>query len=271
MTGCIHEQALQVLLADTLEQKCALSKQYAEAWTDEYQPPSGFSAKSLPMPGAPEKPELVHPRKLKRRGLGSEQGRLNLMHAIAHIEFNAINLAWDAVYRFPDQPPEYYTDWISVALDETRHFKMIREYLQTSNMEYGDLPAHNGLWEMAVDTAHDILVRMALVPRVMEARGLDVTPDMITGFRNAGDERGAKILQTIYEEEIRHVAIGSKWFRCFCAERELEPEQTFRDLITRYIRGSLRGPFNEQARLAAGFSADELTRLQQMVKQGLSA
>ena len=262
MTRSLHKFAYEVLIAETTDLKCQLSTQAAEEWLNaKIRLDPNHVASPITLPGHPKKPELVHPRELKRRGLGTERGRLALMHAVAHIEFNAINLAWDAVYRFANQPTQYYNDWISVAVDETRHFQLVSGYLNAHNMKYGDLPAHNGLWDMAVNTDHDILVRMALVPRVMEARGLDVTPPMVEGLKRCGDSEGAKILETIYNEEIRHVAIGSKWFKYFCQQRELPPDDTFRKLVDQYLHGSLRGPLNNEARLKAGFTQSELELL----------
>jgi uncharacterized ferritin-like protein (DUF455 family) len=174
-------------------------------------------------PGRPDRPELIDPSKVPRRRLGSEKGRAALVHAIAHIEFNAINLALDAAYRFRDMPRAFYSDWISVAADEARHFRMLQGRLRESGSDYGDFPAHNGLWEMAEQTAHSCLARMALVPRVLEARGLDVTPGMIERLNRVGDTRTIDVLDVILAEEVRHVAIGTRWFR-FCCEREiLEP------------------------------------------------
>jgi len=211
-------------------------------------------------PGRPLLPSLVHPRKVPRRRLGSEAGRASLVHAIAHIEFNAINLALDAAYRFRDFPPDYYTDWLSVAWDEVRHFRMLQQRLVEMGHQYGDFPAHNGLWEMAVKTADDPMIRMALVPRVLEARGLDVTPAMINRLEAAGDPQTVAILRIILAEEVRHVAIGSRWFRWCCQQRGLDYEQVFRELLAEYY-GVLKGPFNQSARLDAGFSADELEYL----------
>ena len=190
------------------------------------------------------------------------QGRIALLHAVAHIEFNAINLALDAALRFAGMPGDYYRDWLSVAFDEARHFRLLETRLHEMGAAYGDLPAHNGLWEMAEQTAHDPLVRMALVPRVLEARGLDVTPGMIEKLRNAGDHASVACLEIILEEEVRHVAIGSRWFRYLCEQRGLAPEATFRSLLREYYAGGLRGPFNHQARLDAGFTESELEDLE---------
>ena len=217
-------------------------------------------------PGRPELPKLISPRDLAQRGLGSEQGRAALIHAIAHIEFNAVNLAWDAVYRFRGLPLAYYVDWVTVADDEARHFRMLADRLAELGYRYGDFDAHNGLWEMAINTADSCLERMALVPRVLEARGLDVTPGMMRRLRLVGDEATAAILEIILEEEVAHVAAGSRWFEWCCKQAGVEPESTFARLLETHSRGSLRGPFNTEARLRAGFSVDELRHI-----DGLSA
>lgn len=212
-------------------------------------------------PGRPPRPLLVSPRDLPRRGFNTIKGRAALIHAVAHIEFNAINLAWDAVYRFRDLPAQYYGDWIRVADEEAYHFTLLRDRLRGLGHEYGDFTAHNGLWEMARDTAHDVLVRMALVPRVLEARGLDVTPGMMARLRAAGDDETVALLEIILRDEIGHVAIGTRWFRWLCEQRGLAPEATFRELIARHLKGRIRGPFHRDARLQAGFSESELLSL----------
>jgi uncharacterized ferritin-like protein (DUF455 family) len=210
------------------------------------------------VPGRPERPLLVRPRDVPTRGLGSAEGRAALVHAVAHIEFNAINLALDACCRFPGMPADYYLDWISVAQDEARHFTMLRARLHELGHDYGDFPAHNGLWEAAEKTASDPLIRMALVPRVLEARGLDVTPGMIRRLQEVGDEATIACLQIILSEEVNHVRIGTHWFRHLCAQRGLEADATFKCLLAEH-GVQLRPPFNEEARLAAGFSPEELT------------
>jgi uncharacterized ferritin-like protein (DUF455 family) len=212
-------------------------------------------------PGRPARPNLVAPRELAQRGLGSAEGRAALVHAIAHIEFNAINLAWDAVYRFRGMPAEFYADWIGVADDEARHFRMLSDRLAELDHGYGDFDAHNGLWEMAVATADSCLRRMALVPRVLEARGLDVTPGMILRLRHVGDQTTADILEIILREEVAHVAAGSRWFTWCCERSGLEPESTFAGLLEAHSRGTLRGPFNIEARRSAGFSNAELAHI----------
>lgn len=211
--------------------------------------------------GRPERPRLVDPRSLPQRGLGTPTGRAALIHAVAHIEFNAINLAWDAIYRFRDMPVEYYRDWVGVAADEARHYALLAGRLAEHGHAYGDFDAHDGLWEMAVKTAGSCLERMALVPRVLEARGLDVTPGMIARLRAADDDTTAAILELILSEEVAHVAAGSRWFTWCCAREGCDPAATFDVLIARHLRGRIKGPFNDSARLAAGFSTEELDRL----------
>src|SRR5690606_35943379 len=215
------------------------------------------------MPGRPPRPRLVHPRDLPKRGVGSVEGRAAFIHAITHIELNAVDLAWDAAYRFRGMPRDYYADWVRIADDEARHFLMLRERLRALGHDYGDFDAHNGPWEMCEKTAHDGLARMALVPRVLEARGLDVTPGMSVRLRAAGDDATAEVLEVILREEVSHVAAGSRWFRWHCERRGLVPEPTFRQLLAGYARAVLHGPFNVEARCAAGFSGEELEALRQ--------
>lgn len=214
----------------------------------------------LTVPGRPERPVLVAPRELKQRKLSTPLGRAVLVHAVAHIEFNAINLAWDAAYRFRHAGLDYLRDWASVAADEARHFALLQQRLREMDHQYGDFPAHNGLWETAVATSGDFVARMALVPRVLEARGLDVTPGMIERLQAAGDHATVAALEVILAEELRHVAIGDRWYRRACADTGLEAEPHFRQLVEAQFR-NLRGPFNQPARLAAGFSPAELAWL----------
>ncbi|HEY8329195.1 MAG TPA: ferritin-like domain-containing protein [Rhodanobacter sp.] len=212
-------------------------------------------------PGRPVKPQLVNARQLPQRGLGSDEGRAALVHAVAHIEFNAINLAWDAVYRYRGKPAAYYRDWASCAHDEARHFALLSDRLAELGHAYGDFDAHNGLWEMAEKTADSDTARMALVPRVLEARGLDVTPGMIERLRGLGDERTVAILEVILREEVAHVAAGTRWYRHCCERDGIDPIETFFALLRDYMGVSLRGPFNRPARLEAGFVEEELDRL----------
>jgi uncharacterized ferritin-like protein (DUF455 family) len=214
--------------------------------------------------GRPPRPSLVAPAKLAKRRLGSIEGRAALIHAVAHIEFNAINLACDAVYRFRDLPPDYYLDWTSIAAEEAYHFSLLQDRLRQLGYAYGDFPAHNGLWDLALETAHDPLLRMALVPRVMEARGLDVTPGMMARFEKIGDEETVAVLRIILRDEIGHVEAGSRWFRYLCEQRDLEPESTYFSLLERHFKGGIRCPLHKDARRAAGFSESELGRLERL-------
>ena len=257
--------AKQRLDANDPAEKIALTTVLCQAWQagklaladDRQMQPIG-------PPGRPERPRLVSPRELPQRRLHTESGRAALIHAVAHIEFNAINLALDAVYRFRDMPKTYYADWLRVAFEEAHHFSLLQERLGELGYSYGDFDAHDGLWEMAMVTAHDPLIRMALVPRVLEARGLDVTPGMIQRLKNAGDNRTVAILEIILREEVGHVAIGSRWFRHCCEQAGQPVEETFLKLLRTYYRGRIRGPFNEVARLAAGFTATELASLREL-------
>lgn len=215
----------------------------------------------------PERPPLVEPRKLARRSLHTDAGRVAFLHALAHIEFTAIHLAWDTAYRFRALPEEFHYDWVGVAIEEVAHFRALRRRLADFGADYGDLPAHRGLWELAENTAGDVLHRLALVPRFMEARGLDVTPGMIARLEESGDAATVEILELILREEIGHVAHGSRWFHHVCAQRGLEAEAEYFALVRRYIRGAVRGPFNLEARRRAGFTESELERLEGLGKQ----
>ena len=218
------------------------------------------------MPGRPVRPLLVAPRHLAQRGLDQPEGRAALVHAVAHIELNAINLAWDAVQRFPAMPEEFAHDWARVADDEARHFTLLLGRLLALGYDYGDFPAHDGLWSMARATAGDVLARMALVPRVLEARGLDVTPGMIDRLEGAGDAETAACLGIILREEVGHVALGSRWFRWLCEQRGLAPRETYFRLLAEHMGGRIRCPLNHPARLAAGFDEAELARLEALCR-----
>lgn len=212
-------------------------------------------------PGRPDKPQLVAPGEVERRRLSTPKGQAALIHSLAHIEFNAINLALDAAYRFRALPPDFYGDWLQVAAEEALHFTLLRDHLRTLGYDYGDFSAHNGLWETALKTAHDPLVRMALVPRLLEARGLDVTPAISARLAASGDRRAVEILAIIQRDETGHVAIGNRWYGYLCAQRGLDPMATFFDLLREYDAPALRPPFNFEARAQAGFSAGELEML----------
>jgi uncharacterized ferritin-like protein (DUF455 family) len=215
------------------------------------------------IPGQPAKPELVSPLGVKRRAMNTLEGRAILIHALAHIEFNAINLALDAIWRFTDMPPDYYADWLKVADEEALHFSMLVRHLHSQGYAYGDFPAHNSLWEMAAKTEGDVLARIALVPRTMEARGLDASPPVRAKLAQAGDMAAAAVLDIILRDEIGHVAIGNRWFSWLCEQRGLEPIKTYANLATQYAAPTMRGPFNMEARRAAGFSEPELLALAQ--------
>ena len=260
----LFEAARACLAADTPEAKLSTTRAAAEAFRrgELAIPADAPPPEPIRMPGRPPRPRLVHPRDVPRRGFGSNEGRAAFIHAVAHIEFNAIDLAWDALYRFRGMPEAYYADWVGVADDEARHFTLLQARLHELGHGYGDFDAHNGLWQMAEKTADDVLARMALVPRVLEARGLDVTPGMIVKLREAGDESTARILELILREEVAHVAAGSRWFRWCCEQRGVEPRTTFRALLRDHAGGVLHGPFNVEARLAAGFDQDELAVLE---------
>lgn len=214
------------------------------------------------LPGRPARPRLVDPVDLPRRSPFTPAGRAALLHAVAHIEFNAINLALDAVWRFPGLPVAYYTDWLQVAAEEALHFGLLNDHLATLGAGYGDFDAHDGLWTMARRTAGDVRARMALVPRTLEARGLDATPPMQARLRQAGDLAAVAILDVILRDEIGHVAIGNCWYAHLCAQDGLDPVATYADLARQHAAPRLRGPFNLPARTAAGFRAEELAALQ---------
>lgn len=217
--------------------------------------------------GRPKRPPLVAPRQLAQRGLGSIEGRAALIHAVAHIEFNAINLACDAVYRFRNLPDAYYGDWLQVAAEEAHHYSLLSERLGQLGYAYGDFPAHNGLWDLAVKTASDPLLRMALVPRVMEARGLDVTPGMMERFAAAGDQETVAVLEIILRDEVGHVEAGSRWFRYLCEQRGIDPETTYFALLDEHLGSKVRCPLHKPARRQAGFSESELGRLEALCKK----
>jgi len=260
----LFQQIEAAILASDADGKCELTTQLHHAWQQgelNYRPQS----KILPVddPGRPQKPELVDPRKLERRSVATESGRICLLHAFAHIEFNAINIALDAAYRFREMPRQFVSDWLLVASEEARHFQLLSKELEHRGSYYGAHRAHRGLWDMVCKTRANVLHRMALVPRVMEARGLDVTPAMIAKFKQIDDQVTVEILQTIYHDEVGHVRIGNHWYQQLCAQQGLDADETFRELIKVYMGGKLRGPFNWPARIEAGFQAAELGALEQ--------
>lgn len=258
----LAEAAVSVLAAAEPLEKLRLTEAADAAWRDGRIAVTG-DAEPPDRPARPVRPALVPPREVPRRRIGpAPGGRIALLHAVAHIELNAIDLAWDLIARFGPNaaedglPRDFFDDWCRVAADEARHFALLSARLAELGAAYGDLPAHDGLWEAAQTTADDLLARLAVVPLVLEARGLDVTPGMIDKLRRAGDEASAGILEVIYREEITHVAAGERWFAWLCRRRDHEPGPTWKALVGQHFKGALKPPFNDEARRAAGMSPD---------------
>ena len=275
----LRQSARACLLERDLDRKVEVSRLLQERWCRgdlvlerDTELPQAFRPEPVTSPGLPDGLALTSPTKVRRRGLGTTEGKAAFVHAIAHIEWNAINLAWDAVWRFDGMPRAFYDDWTHVATEEAEHFAMLRGRLREFGRDYGDLPAHNGLWETAEATAHDLLARMALVPRVLEARGLDVTPGLIQKLLATGDEATAAILEVILRDEIGHVRIGSDWFHHMCRERSLAPAEAFEAAVTQYFRGRTKPLRDEEARrlrLLAGFREDELAAIERMAMRDM--
>lgn len=257
----LAERAVQVLTTADGRAKCALSRAHAADW---------FAARAagtpLPIgkatppdaPARPARPELLDPRDVPRRRPGSPTGRIALLHAVAHIELNAVDLHWDIIARFTDQPMPlgFYDDWVKAADEESKHFNLMADCLEALGSHYGALPAHAGMWRAAADTAADLHGRLAVVPMVLEARGLDVTPGMIDLFRKAGESGPVEALEVIYAEEVGHVAYGSKWFNWLCGRDGSDPKEVFHRLVRHYFHGTLKPPFNEEKRADAGLPPD---------------
>jgi len=256
----VHQAALQALMCAAADDKCRATDTLLADWRSGALAalPAGNDPVPIYEPGRPRRPQLVPPQQVPLRKAGSAQGHAALLHAIAHIEFNAINLALDCVHRFRALPADFHDGWLVVAAEEAYHFRLVRARLRSLGCDYGDFPAHNGLWEMACKTAHDPLARMALVPRVLEARGLDATPPIMAKLRAIGDRDSVAVLEIILRDEIGHVALGDRWFRILCAERGLEPEATYLKLIDAFDAPRPRPPLHIEARRAAGFSEAEL-------------
>jgi uncharacterized ferritin-like protein (DUF455 family) len=260
----LRERALQVLELDEPAAKASAAQALWQQARAGAQLDTSRALQSLQLlPGRPGRPRLVPPEQVPRRSPFTAEGRAALLHAIAHIEFNAINLALDAAWRFAGMPDAYYLDWLRVAAEEALHFSLLREHLRTSlQRDYGDFDAHDGLWTMTEKTADDLVARMALVPRTLEARGLDATPPIQAKLARAGDPRAVQILDVILRDEIGHVAIGNRWYAWLCAREGLDPVAHYGVLVERYGAPRLKPPFNRPARLAAGFSDAELAYLQ---------
>lgn len=257
MTVTIAQACRGVLLAAAPRAKVKAAREVARAWR-RGQLAHAFGVGMPERPARPDEPALLPPNRMPKRGkAGSERSRIALLHALAHIEFGAIDLAFDMAGRFgADFPRSFVDDWLSVGADEAMHFALLDRRLRSLGSHYGALPAHDGLWEAAAETAHDVAARLAVVPMVLEARGLDVTPATVGAFLRAGDTRSAAILERIYRDEIRHVGVGTKWFKIVCESHEIPAAPEWRRLIRAHFRGIVKPPFNDSARGEAGLSRD---------------
>lgn len=253
----IYQLCFKALIEKNVADKCQMVR---DIYHLENFSTTQIPVKQVEIPGKPDKPTLVRFTKVPKR-TSTDIGMIHTIHAIAHIEFNAINLALDAAYRFQNISEKFTKDWIKVAFEEAKHFNLINDYLQELGYSYGDFDAHNGLWKMTYETDYDPLVRMALVPRVLEARGLDATPDIMKRFKKSKFLKMVDILQVIFDDEIGHVKIGNYWYKYLCDKRNMDYMQTFDELCKKHIGDNIRGPFNEVARLKAGFSQQELDML----------
>lgn len=261
MNPALADMAVEVLTCADGREKAALTHAHAAAWRAARAAGGTMAigrADPPLRPARPEKPDLLDPRDVPRRKPGSPEGRIVLLHALAHIELNAVDLHWDIIARFAAQtmPMGFYDDWVQAADDEAKHFNLICDCLESRSSFYGALPAHAGMWRAAEDTVDDLLGRLAVVPMVLEARGLDVSPAMIEVFRKTGDTQALATLEVIYAEEVAHVAYGSKWFNWLCGRDGLDPKEVFHRLVRQYFHGALKPPFNEDKRAQAGLPPD---------------
>lgn len=264
MNDDLRRGALRALRAATVDERLRLTRELGE----------GVHACDTALrlvdpgdvPGRPPRPVLVPPGSVAQRAVGSKEGRAALLHALAHIEFNAIGLALDHLWRFAGLPEPYYRDWARVAVEEAHHFELLRQRLREAGHDYGDLPAHDGLWELAARTSEDALARMALVPRTLEARGLDASPAVRAKLAAVGDHESARVLDLILHDEIGHVAIGNRWYRFLCERQGVDPSSAYRRLVRHLRAPRLRGPLNVEARRQAGFTDDEIDELQQSAR-----
>jgi uncharacterized ferritin-like protein (DUF455 family) len=257
----LSEMAEEVLTTADGREKTARSRAHAAAWFAARESGAPIEpGRAVPplRPARPERPELLDPRAVPKRKPGSPQGRIAMLHAVAHIELNAVDLHWDILARFAHvpMPMGFYDDWVRAGDEESKHFNLVCDCLEARDSHYGALPAHAGMWRAAEDTAEDFMGRLAVVPMVLEARGLDVTPGMIETFRKAGEEDAVSALETIYREEVGHVAYGSKWFHFLCGRHDKDPKDAFHGLVQRYFGGALKPPFNEEKRAEAGLPPD---------------
>ncbi len=256
----IRTAALAVLTEPEPDAKVRLTQSFEHLWKREELPWVDLSPFAVPdRPARPCRPALRPPKEMPKRNVGSERGRVALLHSLAHIELNAIDLAWDLIARFCGKPEfadcrhDFVSDWLTVAAEEAEHFALLSRRLNELDARYGDHPAHDGLWEAAYETRNDLKARLAIVPMVLEARGLDVSPQMIRALEKSGDLQSVNVLTKIYHDEIGHVRTGVKWFEFCCALDESTPEQIFQDALRKYFNGRLKGPFNLSARRRAGF------------------
>ncbi|MXU65782.1 ferritin-like domain-containing protein [Oceanomicrobium pacificus] len=261
MVASLAEAAVDVLTTADPRDKTARSRAHAVRWRESVaagDPMPVGTAAPPDHPARPDAPALLDPRDVPRRRPGSRQGRIALLHAIAHIELNAVDLHWDIIARFTGTPMPrgFYDDWVKAADEESKHFNLLADRLEAHDSHYGALPAHAGMWRAAEDTADDLEGRLAVVPMVLEARGLDVTPGMIDLFRAADDAETVAALEVIYAEEVGHVAYGSKWFHFLCGRHEHDPKDRFHALVQTYFHGALKPPFNEEKRAEAGLPPD---------------
>jgi uncharacterized ferritin-like protein (DUF455 family) len=253
----LRDGAVRAIRADDLDIKTLLTQETARRWNERTLSLRSPLDMAVPeRPGRPQKPDLIPPRQMPKRALTTDKGRIALLHAIAHIELNAVDLALDIVARFATEPVpnSFFNGWMKVAFEEAKHFRMVRDRLRELGADYGDLPAHDGLWQAAHDTRNDLTARLAVVPLILEARGLDVTPALQAKMREAGDLESAAVLDVIYEDEKGHVAVGAKWFRFLCARQKKDPAAAFQALVRANFRGPLKAPFNDIARAEAGLT-----------------
>jgi len=265
-TLTLCEIALEVLNTGDAHEKAYKTRDYATLWRESSVQEIGAVTDMPSRPARPDKPELLMPRDMPKRKKGNhDKNKINLLHALSHIELNAIDLAWDIIARFSGYykasesfslPIGFYTDWLKVADDEAKHFLMLSDELAKLDKKYGDLPAHDGLWESAEKTANDFAARLAIVPMVLEARGLDVTPHMIDLMKSQGDDEMAATLQIIYDDEVTHVRAGTVWFKKWCEAHDKDEESYFQELVQHYFHATLKRPFNHPAREEAGMIRD---------------
>ena len=257
-TSSLAHACRNVLLTSDARDKAAKARETASQWRNGSLQRDKTASKDWPdRPARPAAPQLIAPKDMPKRRMSSPTGRKTQLHALAHIELNAIDLAFDLIGRFitAEVPDDFIDDWIKVGADEARHFLMLADRLEELDMHYGDLSAHDGLWQAAYDTRDDLLGRLVIVPLVLEARGLDVTPLMMQKFLQAGDDKSAKMLEIIFEDEKTHVKAGTRWFHYLCQEQNLTPENSFQTMVERYFTGRLKPPFNDEARAQAGLPA----------------